>query len=139
MKTTEKWTKTESVLLAITLLFLVCTGAVYATRSAGGAQADYTIQTEGVQKVSEDSASAEDAEPEPEPPTPEHPLNINTADAAELALLPGIGEKLAQRIVAYRGQNGAFAAPEDIMKVAGIGEGIYGQIQELITVGEAAA
>ena len=76
--------------------------------------------------------------PAPEPPTPDHPLDINTADAETLDLLPGIGETLAGRIVAYRAENGPFAETADIMNVEGIGEGIYGDIQELITVGEAA-
>ena len=74
----------------------------------------------------------------PEPPSPEHPLDLNTADAAALDLLPGIGETLAGRIVAYREEHGPFAAPEEIMKVEGIGEGTYADLRDLITVGEAA-
>lgn len=138
MKAAEKWTKTEIVLLALTLVFLVCTGVMFMLRTAGGEQATYVIRTEGAQSASEEIAPAEEVPPAPEPPTPEHPLNINTASAAELDLLPGIGETLAGRIVAYREENGAFAESADIMKVEGIGEGIYADIQELITVGEAA-
>ena len=139
MKAAEKWTKTEITLLALTLVFLVCTGVMFMLRTAGGEQATYAIRTEGAQSVSEETtAPEEEAPPAPEPPTPEHPLNINAATAAELDLLPGIGETLAGRIVAYREENGAFAEPEDIMKVEGIGEGIYADIQELITVEEAA-
>ena len=55
-----------------------------------------------------------------------------------LDLLPGIGETLAGRIVAYREEHGPFAAPEEIMKVEGIGEGTYADLRDLITVGEAA-
>jgi len=61
------------------------------------------------------------------------PININTASQLELTLLPGIGEKLAQRIVDYRDAHGPFAAPEEIMNVSGIGEGKYEAIREAIT------
>ena len=50
------------------------------------------------------------------------PLDLNTATAAELAALPGIGEALAERIVAYREANGAFASVEELLEVSGIGE-----------------
>ena len=61
-------------------------------------------------------------------------LNINTATAAELESLPGIGPVLAQRIVAHRVAHGPFGAIEDIIDVSGIGEGYYAQIRDLITV-----
>jgi len=61
-------------------------------------------------------------------------LNINTASAAELETLPGIGPVLAERIVSYRQGHGPFAAVEDIMAVSGVGEGIFAQIHDSITV-----
>ncbi len=61
-------------------------------------------------------------------------ININTATAAELDTLPGIGPVLAQRIIDYRKANGPFAAIEDIKNVQGIGEGIFEEIKELIFV-----
>jgi len=61
-------------------------------------------------------------------------ININTATAAELETLPGIGPVLAQRIVDYRKANGPFATIEDIKNVSGIGEGIFEEIKELIFV-----
>lgn len=64
-------------------------------------------------------------------------VNINTASVAELQNLPRIGPKVAQRIVDYRTQNGPFKKIEDIMKVRGIGEKVFDQIKDLITVGEA--
>jgi len=62
-------------------------------------------------------------------------LNINTASAAELQNLPRIGPKVAQRIVDYRTANGNFKKIEEIMKVNGIGEKVFAQIKDLITVG----
>lgn len=64
-------------------------------------------------------------------------ININTASVAELQTLPRIGPKVAQRIIDYRTQNGPFKKVEDIMKVRGIGEKVFNQIKDLITVGEA--
>lgn len=62
-------------------------------------------------------------------------ININTATAAELENLPRIGPKVAERIVEFRTQNGNFKRIEDIMKVRGIGEKIFDEIKDLITVG----
>jgi len=61
-------------------------------------------------------------------------ININTATAAELESLPGIGEVLSQRIVDYREANGPFSAIEDIKNVQGIGEVTFEEIKELIFV-----
>jgi competence protein ComEA len=63
------------------------------------------------------------------------PININTATAAELETLPGIGTTMARNIIAYREANGPFETIEDIMDVPGIGEGKFEQIKDLITVG----
>ena len=63
-------------------------------------------------------------------------ININTASAAELQQLPRVGEKVAQRIVDFRTQNGKFTKIEEIMKVRGIGEKIFLQLKDLITVGD---
>ncbi|WP_203233828.1 MULTISPECIES: ComEA family DNA-binding protein [unclassified Actinomyces] len=48
-------------------------------------------------------------------------VNINTADAAELEALPGIGPALAQRIVDYRNEHGPFASVDELTSVSGIG------------------
>ena len=56
-------------------------------------------------------------------------VNINTASAAELAELPGIGKTVAARIVAYREENGRFQKTEEIMNVKGIGEKTFTRIR----------
>ena len=48
------------------------------------------------------------------------PIDLNTADAATLASLPGIGPTLAERIVEYRQVNGAFASVDELADVAGM-------------------
>jgi competence protein ComEA len=49
-------------------------------------------------------------------------VNINTADATQLALLPGIGPKAADSIISYRSSAGAFTSIDDLVKVKGIGQ-----------------
>jgi len=63
-------------------------------------------------------------------------VNINTASAAELDKLPGIGSALAGRIVEYRKENGEFRNRYDIMDVPGIGAGTYEKIKNNIYVNE---
>ena len=58
--------------------------------------------------------------------------DINSASAAELDELPGVGEVLAQRIIEYREANGAFACAEDIMLVDGIGESLFAGLEDMI-------
>ncbi|MGN1148376.1 MAG: helix-hairpin-helix domain-containing protein [Lachnospiraceae bacterium] len=61
-------------------------------------------------------------------------ININTATAAELCTLPGIGESRAADIIAYREEHGGFGVPEEIMQVTGIKEGMYEKIRDMIYV-----
>ena len=61
-------------------------------------------------------------------------VNINTASAAELDALPGIGAKMAERIVEYRQKNGPFKKVEDLMNVRGVGEKNFLKLKPQITV-----
>ena len=61
-------------------------------------------------------------------------ININTASAEYLALLPNIGEVLAQRIVKYRENNGPFEDIWQLSRVHGIGEKTVKEIETLIKV-----
>jgi competence protein ComEA len=61
-------------------------------------------------------------------------ININTAYAGDLQLLPGIGEVTAGRIIDYRERNGPFKKPEDIKKVKGIRDKKFEQIKDYIVV-----
>ena len=63
-------------------------------------------------------------------------VNINTADAAVLQTLPGIGESTAQKIIDYRNANGPFRFPTDLLRVEGIGETKLAAILDYITVQE---
>lgn len=61
-------------------------------------------------------------------------VDLNGADAAELATLPGIGDALAQRIVEYRREHGDFSCIEEIMNVLGIGAGKFEVMRDSIYV-----
>jgi competence ComEA-like helix-hairpin-helix protein len=59
-------------------------------------------------------------------------ININTARADQLQMLPGIGATLASRILDYRRQNGAFKEPEDLEDVDGMTAKRFKKIKDLI-------
>lgn len=61
-------------------------------------------------------------------------ININTASAAELALLPGVGKSIAEAIVAYRGKHGPFKSVAELDKVPGIGPKKLADISKLASV-----
>ena len=61
-------------------------------------------------------------------------ININTASKRLLMTLDGIGEKMAERIIEYRQENGNFETPEDIMKVSGIGRETFLKLEKYIKV-----
>ena len=67
------------------------------------------------------------------PSTSGKKVNINTASSAELAYLPRIGTKVAERIVERRKEK-PFARPEELMEVKGIGEKLYASLKPYVSV-----
>lgn len=62
-------------------------------------------------------------------------VDVNHADQSELAKLPGIGQQVAKRIIAYRTDNGPFQKTEELMNVRGIGEKTYLRLRPLVVLG----
>lgn len=117
----------EKILLTVTAAFLLL-GAGYFLGARSG--------TEPYRVEARPAAVETQALPDVPVPAPEtgEKVNINTASAAELETLPGIGEKRAADIVADREANGPFRIPEDLTRVSGIGEGILEGLMDYITV-----
>jgi competence protein ComEA len=61
-------------------------------------------------------------------------VDLNAADATALAGLPGLGQELADRIVAFRELNGPFASPDELLDVSGITERRYEGLAPYVTV-----
>ena len=61
-------------------------------------------------------------------------VNLNTASAEQIALLPRLGAKVAQRVVEYRKANGGFKRVEDLMEVKGIGEKLFHTLKGHIAI-----
>lgn len=73
-----------------------------------------------------------------DPNAPLHPsagINLNTATFEELTMIPGIGENLANNIIAYRQQNGPFHSVEELMHVKGFGKSTYEEVSRFLSVG----
>ncbi len=115
--------KSEKLLLSVSAVFLVlllC--AAMARRPGSGVTVEVTRQAAASEVVPIDGAK----------------IDINTAEQPELTELPGIGDKLAERIAAYRTEHGPFPSVEAIQEVSGIGPGKFEDIKDLIIVGESA-
>lgn len=61
-------------------------------------------------------------------------VNLNTATAADLQKLNGIGEKKAEQIIAYREQKGGFKSIDELKEVSGIGDKTFDALKDQITV-----
>lgn len=66
--------------------------------------------------------------------SPAGAVNINTADAAQLSMLPRVGEKVAQRIIDYRTEHGPFKKAADLMQVKGFGAKTFELVSPYIAV-----
>ncbi|MCD5347326.1 ComEA family DNA-binding protein [Agromyces sp. S2-1-8] len=61
-------------------------------------------------------------------------VHLNTADVAELDMLPRIGPALAQRIIDWREANGPFTSTDQLLDVAGIGDAVYSGLVDLVAL-----
>ncbi len=66
--------------------------------------------------------------------TPAKQVELNHATAEELVALPGVGEKLAARIIEYRDQNGGFKSVDELMNIKGIGEKNFQKLETRVRV-----
>ena len=83
------------------------------------------------------TVSLADQAPAPAKSAPAALVNINTAPADQLESLPGVGSKMAARIVEYRQKSGTFRSTQELMNVKGVGEKNFAKIEAWLSVGEA--
>jgi competence protein ComEA len=72
-----------------------------------------------------------------DPSAPAGPIDLNSADAAQLDQLPGVGPSTAAAIIAHRDEHGPFGSVDDLLDVRGIGEAKLDALRDLVTVGGA--
>lgn len=152
-----KLSKAEAVSIIITLIFVA--SVIVITLWSGKSDASVSVSFQNMNSAdsvitpsptvlsppilspssapSQSSPSGSDA-PSPSPSAAKASvqaiININTASSSELCSLPGIGEVLAGRIIAYREAHGTFKNTGAIMNVSGIGPAKYKAIKDLISV-----
>ena len=85
--------------------------------------------------VPEGGAGAQPLPPELSPAPSAGRIDLNSATAAQLDELPGIGEVLAQRIVGHREANGPFQSVDDLSALQGISRRLVDELRPLVTVG----
>ena len=71
------------------------------------------------------------------PHAPQRPVNLNSATVTELMQLPRVGQKTAERIIAFRKQHGGFQRPEELMNVKGIGEKSFAKLKPFLATAPA--
>ena len=80
---------------------------------------------------------AEPLEAIPPPEGPTFRINVNQADWVTLSLVPGVGEKLARRIVEKRQERGGkFGSLDDLKEVPGIGEKMLEKLHPYLSLGD---
>ena len=65
---------------------------------------------------------------------PDHPVDLNTASAAELEQLPGVGPATAAQIIRFREQSGPFRRPEDLLAIPRITRRTLDRLRPYIVV-----
>ena len=125
-------TRFDKIVLGLTAAFLVVTGGYFGSGQLGEAEYQVTVSKQAP-AVSASLPEVEDGYPDSL--LEGEVIDLNTASAADLTRLPGIGEQRAQAIVDYRESSGPFQSVEELTEVKGIGEGILAQVYDDVTVG----
>ena len=112
-------TKLEKILLAATAVFFVLAVALLPRNGGAAVRAEPAFALPG-------------ATPDASPVPGEVYIELNSADARELTLLPGVGPVTAEAIVSYRETHGPFLALEELLLVPEVSESVYAAILEAV-------
>lgn len=115
---------------------------VDAVAAAGGTTSDADLSAVNLARVVEDGeqivvpavGAMTDAPGGAAAPPGDERIDLNTADQTALETLPRIGPALAERIVAWREENGRFASIDDLLAVPGIGEKLLSGLRDGVRV-----
>lgn len=123
-----KLKNTSLILIALAAAFLLFAAGFCVGRQQSGGDfrivAKRQLSSEPPSSTGEIATTQQDAK-----------LDLNTATAEELTTLPGIGEVLAGRIVAYRQAHGRFSSIDELAEVEGMGEKRINAIRDYVTLG----
>ncbi len=106
--------------------------AEQAVKGTAGAAAG--AATESAKDTAKDTAKGATPKAAKKAMAPAQKVNLNTAEAKDLAKLPGVGAKTAADIVSYRDTHGPFKSSEELKQVKGIGEKKYDKLKDKVTV-----
>ena len=129
----------ERVVLGLTAAFVLFTGGWFLARRQMAQPYQVITETSASSAGQQAAGSAPSLQPEQPEERPDslmegEVIDINTADLHDLQRLPGIGEKRAQAIMAYREEHGPFQSVDELDNVEGIGEGILSGLREYARV-----
>ena len=125
-------TRFDKIVLGLTAAFLVVTGGYFVSGQLGEAEYQVTVSKQ-VPAVSASLPEVEDGYPDSL--LEGEVIDLNTASAADLTRLPGIGEKRAQAIVAWREEHGPFQSVDELVQVSGIGEKLLAGLRDYAAAG----
>lgn len=117
--------KASLVMIVLTMVFCAFALGLFLGRSLG--RNPVSVSTAGVTEAPPETYVTKATEPQL--------VNLNTATVEQLTALPGIGEVLAKRIIAYREANGPFESIAQLSNVEGIGDKKLENILPYITTG----
>lgn len=122
-----------STLLVTTIVFTAFTLGFFLGRNQNRNELTVTVPMEFATAPAMQAETV--SEPTAESTEIVFPISINHGSKEEFMALPGIGEVLAERIVNYREENGAFSNKEELLNVEGVGKKRVEEIMDLITIG----
>lgn len=124
----------EKAALGLTAAFLLFTGGWFYARQS--AAQPYTVtMSQSAPEVSSAPAASNNEESKPESLLEGEVIDVNSAPVEDLQRLPGIGEKRAQAIVAWREEHGPFQSVDELVQVSGIGEKLLAGLRDYAAAG----